>query len=199
MGLMYIFPVTDDPTEGDRIDIQSIGSIKMLTLKTYGLPMIFWGYLLSAFSVIALMWLASRDVISKLLTYEDPTLLFLGHLVQLTLILTPIVLLCFFFYEKNIIKFNDVLIMRYKLFFIPFWQNKIKLKSADALMVEHFMDSPNMAKIKNQFEDNKEALKHFENRGYFELKAETATKKISIDRHSRKADLLKMRDLLIKY
>ncbi len=199
MGLIYIFPMTDDPIEGDRVDVQSLGVEKKITLKTYGLPMIFWGYLLAVFAVLSVMWLASRDVIAKLLTYDDPTLYLLGHLVQWSLIITPVILLGFFFYEKNIIKNKNELIMRYKVFFIPFWQKKLILKSTNSIMVEHFINSPNMAKIKNQFADNTEALKHFENKGYFELTVETINGKVCVDRHSRKVDLLKMRDLLIRY
>jgi hypothetical protein len=56
------------------------------------------------------------------------------------------------------------------------------------------MDSPNMAKIYN-----KDELKGFENKGYFELRVLSGGQKILIDRHSRKADLLKMKDTLLKY
>ena len=198
MGLMYIFPVTDNQDEGDRVEITTTEP-KQITLKTYGLPMIFWGYLVAALAVLFLMWLAARAVIEKLLTYDDPSLLFLGHLVQWTLILTPIVLLGFYFYEKNLVKQGTKLTLRYKVFFIPIWQTKFELKSKDSLNVEHFIDSPNMAKIRNQYAQNKEALKHFENKGYFELVIDTTKGKKSIDRHSRKADLIKMRDLLCQY
>lgn len=197
MGLMYIFPVSDDKNEeGDRVEIKNDNS---LCLKTYGLPMIFWGYLAAALAVLALMYIASKAVITKLLTYDDPSLQFLGHLVLWTMVLTPVVLLGFFFYEKNLVKKGSSITLVYKVFFIPFWQKKIQLKSADSLSVEHFMDSPNMAKIRNQYAENKEALKHFENKGYFELVAETVGGKKSIDRHSRKADLIKMRELLSRY
>jgi hypothetical protein len=197
MGLMYVFPVSDDiHEEGDRVEIKKDNS---LCLKTYGLPMIFWGYLAAALAVLALMYIASKAVIAKLLTYDDPTLQFLGHLVLWTMILTPIVLLGFFFYEKNLVKKESTLTLVYKVFFIPFWSKKIQLKSANSITVEHFMDSPNMAKIRNQYATNKEALKHFENKGYFELVADSVEGKKSIDRHSRKADLIKMRDLLARY
>lgn len=200
MGLMYIFPVTDDPNlEDDRVEVKGQDADKELVLKTYGLPMIFWGYLVAAFAVLLLMWLAARAVIEKLLSYDDPSMIFLGLLVKWSLILTPVVLLGFFFYEKVMIKNKNKLTLVYRVFFIPFWQTKLELKSADALVVNHFIDSPNMAKIRNQYAENKEALKHFENKGYFELIAETVKGKKSIDRHARKADLIKMRDLLARY
>lgn len=198
MGLMYIFPVSDDAAEGDRVEIKD----SKITLKTYGLPMIFWGYLVAVLSVVIIMWLASRAVVLKLLTYtDDPTLVFLGHLVQWTLILIPFALLCFFFYEKQLSKKNDELTLIYKVFFIPFWSKKFKLKSKESLNVNHFMDSPNMAKIRSrQGLPSMESMKGFENKGYFELNITTAdNKSVNIDRHSRKVDLVKMKDLLSKY
>ena len=198
MGLMYIFPITDDASEGDRVDIKD----STITLKTYGLPMIFWGYLAALLSVVAIMWLASRAVVLKLLTYqEDPTLIFLGHLVQWTLVLLPIGLLGFFFYEKQMSKKNDEVKLVYKVFFIPVWSRSLKLKNKTALNVEHFMDSPNMAKLRHrQGLPSTESMRGFENKGYFELNIVTVdNKSVNIDRHSRKADLIKMKDLLSKY
>lgn len=197
MGLMYIFPVTDDQSEGDRAVVKD----QKLILKTYGLPMIFWGYLAAALSVLLIMWLASRAVIAKLLTYEDPTLIFLGHLVQWTLFLSPIIMLGFFFYEKVLTKKGLTIEVAHKVFFITFWKRNYKLENAEAIAVEHFMASPNMARLRNrQGLGNPEALKHFENKGYFELNITTDKKEsVNIDRHSRKADLIKMKDLLLKY
>lgn len=198
MGLMYIFPVTDNQNEGDRAQVIS----QSLVLKTYGLPMIFWGYLAAALSVVLIMWLASHAIVLKLLSYsEDPTLLFLGHLVQWTLIIIPISLVCFFFYEKVLTKKEATLIVSHRLFFVTVWKRTIHLNSTDAFLVKHFMDSPNMAKLRaDQGLGGDEALKHFENKGYFELSVLTDKNKIvSIDRHSRKVDLLKLKDLLSKY
>jgi hypothetical protein len=198
MGLMYIFPVTDDINEGDRATVRE----SKLILKTYGLPMIFWGYLAAAFAVLLIMWLASHAVILKLLTYkEDPTLLFLGYLVQWSLILTPIVLLGFFFYEKVLAKKGKELTLTYKIFFIPFWKKSFMLTSGDSFVVNHFLDSPNMAKLRaRQGIESAEAMKHFENKGYFELCISTDKKpSVVIDRHSRKADLVKLKELLSRY
>ena len=197
MGLMYIFPVTDDQSEGDRALVVE----QKLILKTYGLPMIFWGYLAAALSVILIMWLASRAVIEKLLTYEDPTLIFLGHLVQWTLFLSPIIMLAFFFYEKVLTKKGLEITVGHRIFFITFWKRTYKLENANAMVVEHFMASPNMARLRNkQGLGDPEALKHFENKGYFELNITTDKKaSVNIDRHSRKADLVKLKDLLNRY
>lgn len=197
MGLMYIFPNTDDASEGERVEIRD----SKIILKTYGLPMIFWGYLAAAMSVLLIMWLASKAVIAKLLSYnEDPTLLFLGHLVQWTLILTPIILLAFFFYEKIIIKKGRNLVIIHKIFFLPVFKKSFELSSSESIGVNHFMASPNMAKLRASQGLTDESLKHFENKGYFELYIQTDNKpSITIDRHSRKADLLKMKELLSRY
>ncbi|MDO9183903.1 MAG: hypothetical protein Q7U04_15920 [Bacteriovorax sp.] len=197
MGLMYIFPVS--LVEGERselLEISANGKPKksVLILKTYGLPMIFWGYLAASFVVIAAMWLASSSAITKLVNYEDTSLWALGQLVRYTLILTPLTLLAFFFYEKHIQKSGTELKLIYKIFFITVYSKTLILDSAEALSVDHFMDSPNIAKIHNKAE-----LKQFENKGYFELHALSNKKSVFIDRHSRKADLLKMKELLSKY
>lgn len=198
MGLMYIFPVTTEENEGDRVTIAD----SELTLKTYGLPMIFWGYLAAVYAVLFVMWLAARPVINKLLSYSDDfSMVFLGHLVGWTLLISPIVLLGFFFYEKFITKKGLNIIVGHRLFFMTFWKTKYVLKVSNSLSVDHFMDSPNMAKIKNADPAlSQDSMKHFENKGYFELNIETANGKIiNIDRHSRKVDLIKLKEILSKY
>ena len=195
MGLMYIFPVSiEDSDRTEIINSDSGLSQKTIILKTYGLPMIFWSYLAAVFIVIATMWLASKSVIHKLLSFNDPGLSALAYLVQYMLILTPIILLGFFFYEKELRKSGIELKLVYKVFFIPLFFKKIILDSNASFSVDHFMDSPNIAKIHNKSE-----LKNFENKGYFELHAISKGKSILIDRHSRKADLLKIKDLLSQF
>lgn len=194
---MYLFPVSDEQIEDDRILITD----DKIILKTYGLPMIFWGYLAVSFAIIAFMWLAAAPIISKLLTYTDDfTLIFLAYLVRYSLLLTPFFLLTFFFYEKNITKKNSDLTLTHKIFFIPVWEKKYFLKKKDAFEVVHFMNSPNMARIRNSEQHSSQALRQFENKGYFELCITTTNDKtITIDRHSRKADLIKMKEILSKY
>lgn len=194
MGLMYIFPVDIEDRERTELIIDPQTQKETIILKTYGLPMVFWSYLAAALIVIATMWLASKAAITKLLSYDDRTLVALGYLVHYTLILTPLVLLSFFFYEKHLKKTGNDITLIYKIFFIKFFSKKIVLDSNEALSVDHFMDSPNIAKI-----HNKEELRGFENKGYFELYAKSAGKNVFIDRHTRKADLIKIRNLLSKY
>lgn len=194
MGLMYLFPVSDDETERTEIQTDQASGTKTLILKTYGLPMVFWAYLAAALMVIFSMWLASKNTLEKLLAYDDSTLNALGYLVYATLILAPLVLLGFFFYEKFMVKSGKKLKLVYRVFFIPFYSKSISLDESDAFLVEHFMDSPNMAKIYN-----KQELRGFENKGYFELRATSNGQKVLIDRHTRKADLVKIKDLLSRY
>jgi hypothetical protein len=195
MGLMYIFPTELDDNDRTEIITVNNSNTKTLILKTYGLPMVFWSYLAVALIVVATMWLASRATINKLISYnEDVGLQSLGYLVQYSLILTPIVLLAFFFYEKHLKKSDKNLTLIYKIFFIPIFCKKITLDQIDAFSVDHFMNSPNVAKI-----HNKEELKGFENKGYFELHAISSGKSILIDRHSRKVDLEKLKQLISKY
>ena len=191
---MYIFPVSTKENERVEITQNPTDQTQNITLKTYGLPMIFWGYLAASLTVLAIMWLASKSSIDKLLSYDDIGLLFLAYLVKLTLILTPIILLGFFFYEKQIRKSGKELRLVYKVFFIKIFSKNYLMDSSDSFEVNHHLDSPNMAKIYN-----KEELKQFENKGYFELKIKSNNKLILIDRHTRKADLIKIKDLLSKF
>lgn len=188
MGLMYLFPIEDE--NDDRVIVKDAE----ITLKTYGLPMIFWGYLAAIFVVIGAMWLASASIIQKMLTYDDPLLNFLAILVQGVLVLTPTILLGFYFYEKFLIKKGNDLTIIHRVFFIQVYKKKIKLDSIKSFKVEHFLNSPNIAKQKNQ-----EELRGFENKGYFELFGVMENKNIFIDRSSRKVDLVKLKELLSKY
>lgn len=185
MGLMYIFPTKLDESEHAKI------VNKTIILKTYGLPMIFWGYLAASLIVIGTMWLASKSVISKLLTYSDPSLWALAYLVKITLLSSPIILLGFFFFEKQIKKTECELSLIYRIFFIPVFSRKIILDKKDSFLINHFMDSPNIAKMQNKAD-----LKQFENKGHFELHAISNGKIILIDRHSRKAELIKLKEML---
>jgi hypothetical protein len=192
MGLMYLLPTEDSPEEidGGRVEIKN----SKLTLKSYGLPMIFWGYLAAIFIVVGAMAMVSQSVIHKMLTYNDVTLTLLAYLVQTIFIIGPTTLLGFYFYEKHLIKNKNELEIIHRVFFIPLIKKKLQLDSKDSFVVDHFMESPNVAKMQN-----KDELRGFENKGYFELKAIVNGKKMMIDRSSRKADLIKIKDLLSKY
>lgn len=188
-----MFPVSEQ--EQDRIDIETNTQNKSITLKTYGLPMIFWGYLLAILVVIGAMYMAISGAIDKLLQTGDSINIALSYAVIFILIGLPTTLLALYFYEKLIKKSGELLIITHKVFWVPVWQKSIKLESPESIEINHFMDSPNVAKMRKDSD-----MKGFENKGYFELFATSSTgKKIFLDRHSRKADVLKIRDLLRKY
>jgi len=192
MGLMYIFP-TDD-SELEIIEGRVEKKNNKIILKTYGLPMIFWGYLIAILIVVGSMALVTKSIIITMLNYNDIFLNLLAYAVLFLFIGGPIILLGFYFYEKIIIKEKNELIIHHRIFYIPIITKTIVLDSNQSFVIEHFLDSPNMAKTKNSPD-----LKGFENKGYFELKGISKGEKVFLDRSSRKIDLEKLSGLLSKY
>ncbi len=189
MGLMYLFPT--EKNESDHIISDS--SNKYLKLRSYGLPWIFWGYLAASLIVIFTMMIAIKDPMIKLWQSEDEINIFLVKVVAFTLIATPIGLISFFFFEKEIKRNENIITLTYKIFFIPFFSKKFSIKTPENIIVKHFLDSPNVAKLKRD-----PNLVGFENRGYFELFVESERgEMIKIDRHSKKGDLEKLKAFLL--
>lgn len=189
MGLLFQMPVTEN--EGDRT-VQTNGG---LLLKSYGLPFIFWGYLMAILSVILIMFVAIKAPMLKMMESSDSLNLFLAWLVMATLVLIPVVLLTYFFYEKRIFKKDDELHVIHTLFFIPIWRRKYLLESPESFIVEHFLDSPNMARLHNQ-----EGMEAFKNRGHYHLIIKLKNGRLkSIDRHSRPTELKKMIETLSRF
>ena len=188
-----MFPVSED--EQDRIDFSTKNNNKAITLKSYGLPLIFWAYLVIILTVITAMFIAIKGPIEKLIMTGDPINIALSYCALIVLFGLPTTLLALYFYEKLIFKCDDQIIITHRIFWLPIWRKVILLKSSDSIEINHFSDGPNVAKIRQDH-----AMKGFENKGYFELFAiEPDNKKVFLDRHSRKADVAKMRDLLKKY
>lgn len=189
MGLLYPFPVSTSET--DFVSLTETEQGLRIQVKTYGLPYIFWGYALASLSVLFFLWLAVRAPLNKLRTLGDSLDLVLIHGLEALLILTPLTVLAFFFYEKRLIMQGTVLIVQHRLFGLTCYQRTIELGSA-GLQVHHHMDAPNVARLKGG-----EAAVGFQNKGYFVLWAnQSAEKSIAIDRHSRKADLEALKTLL---
>lgn len=189
MGLMYVFPVAEDET-----DFYSKKD-ETLTLKTYGLPYIFWFYALCSVAVIFFMFLAIKEPVLKLISLGDETDATLGYSLLSFVGFLPVVIFSFFFYEKRITRRVDEIGLEHRVFGIKFFSEKFILESTDQLVVEPFLDSPNVARMKNA-----EESQGFQNKGYFVLYLKTKdNQKIMIDRHSRKVDLEKLRNLLTKY
>jgi hypothetical protein len=186
MGLMYPFPVS---TEEEDFILKKDDS---LTLKTYGLPYIFWIYATCSIAVIFFMFLAIKAPVLKLVKLGDETDALLGYSLLSFIGSLPLFILAFFFYEKRIVASADIIALEYRVFGLKVFSEKFKIESKDHLTVEPFIDSPNVARMKGAPEGQ-----GFQNKGYFVLwlRAEN-DKKILIDRHSRKADLEKLRKLL---
>ena len=193
MGLMYIMPVSEK--EIDRIEINETKDGKSITLKSYGLPLIFWGYLAGVLVILFAMGLAIKGPMIKMLEMDDPLNRALAWIVFATIIAIPLTLLGFLFYEKLITKVGTKLTVTHRLFWIPVYKKCFDLKKIDSLVVEHFLNSPNMAKI-----EGKQELRAFQNQGYYNLHAELSSNKfVLIDRHSRRADLNKLSEILSRY
>lgn len=188
MGLMYVFPVSTE--EKDFVNTDG-----PLTLKTYGLPYIFWFYALSVIVVIVFMFLAIKEPILKLIRLGDDTDALLGYSLLSFIGILPVIIMAFFFYEKRIIKSHNELRLVHKIFGLTVFSEKFTIGANDELVVEAFLSSPNVARLKGTEEGQ-----GFQNKGYFILWLKTSDgKRIQIDRHSRKVDLEKLKRLLETY
>lgn len=188
MGLMYVFPVSEEETDF------VVRKDHTLILKTYGLPYIFWIYAICAVIVVFFMFLAIKEPVLKLISLGEETDASLGYGLLSFVGLLPVCIFAFFFYEKRLIKSGSELSIEHRVFGLKLMSQKLLLEKDDQLEITNFIDSPNVARMKNTPESV-----GFQNRGYFTLHLKSADgKKILIDRHNRKIDLEKLRDLLLK-
>lgn len=186
MGLLYVFPVSLEETDFVTINDQS------MTLKTYGLPYIFWGYATAVIAVIFFMFLAIKAPVLKLVAVGDDVDAWLGYSLLSFIGSLPLFIFSFFFYEKRIVKKEKLLTLEYRIFGIKVFSESFVPADADAMTVAPYLTSPNLARIKAS-----EETAGFQNKGYFTLKLKTKDgKNILIDRHSRKADLVKLENLI---
>jgi hypothetical protein len=194
MGLLYIMPVTE--VEVDRVEIQEDQTGKTIILKSYGLPLIFWGYLAAILIVFFAMGLTINGPLKQMLSQDDQINKTIAYLVILTFIAIPITLICFLFYEKFISKKGNTVNISHRLFWLTIYKKTYQLRDENPqFFVEQFLDSPNIAKIQGDKEH-----RPFQNQGHYYLKAKLKNLNIiNLDRHSRKADLAKICQTLSKY
>jgi hypothetical protein len=186
MGLLYAFPVSLEETDFAELKDNT------LSLKTYGLPYIFWGYATAVVLVIFFMFMAIHAPILKLIELGDETDAMLGYALLIFIGILPMAIFGFFFFEKRLIREPGMLSMEYRVFRIKFFSETFQLESGDSFSIDAFLDSPNMARLKGG-----EDSAGFQNKGYFTLNLKSKEgKNIQIDRSSRKADLIKILDLL---
>ncbi len=183
MGLLYPFPVSSEETDFVQLQLSPQGRVSQVRVKSYGLPYIFWGYALASFTVLFFLWLAVRDPMEKLARLGGTDAWLVGSL-QLFMLLLPIVVLGFFFYQKTLETSGRQLKMVHSIFFCPIKTRLFHL-APDAFAIAHHMDAPNVARLKGGPE-----AQGFQNKGYFTLWVKTTDEKLwPIDRHSRKKDL----------
>lgn len=190
MGLLYPFPVSPDETGFARLENGPSGRISKVTLKSYGLPYIFWGYALASLSVLFFLWLAVKEPMEKLAGHGGPDA-FLVFALKIFIYSLPLIMLGFFFYEKTLISTPGQLTVSHRLYGLKVREKTFSL-AADPFQVDHFIDAPNVARIKG----GPEAV-GFQNKGYFTLWARGQDQTlIRVDRHSRKSDLEALAALL---
>ncbi len=188
MGLMYVFPVSEE--EADFV----MKKDDMLILKTYGLPYIFWIYALCSVTVVFFMFLAIKEPILKLVSLGDDTDKTLGYSLLAFVSLLPVFIFGFFFYEKRITKKKNEIGLEHRVFGVKILSEKFLMENQDHLEISNFVDSPNMARMKNTPESV-----GFQNRGYFTLQLIAPDgKKILIDRHNRRVDLEKLKEMMLR-
>jgi len=186
MGLLYAFPVSLE--EEDFAEIKN----KTLTLKTYGLPYLFWGYATAIVMVVFFMFLAVKAPVLKLVELGDETDATLGYALLTTIGLMPMLIFSFFFYEKRLVRKDQELTIEHRLFGLKIFSDTLSLSETEPYTVGPYLSSPNLARIKGG-----EEAQGFQNKGYFVLWVNTKDgKRIQVDRHSRKADLSKLEELL---
>lgn len=186
MGLMYALPIS--------LDEQGFAEVKgnKLFLRSYGLPYIFWIYLLCAFIFYALLCVFSFKLLTKMYQMGgiDQTL---SYFFALFLVLLPLITLGFFFFYKEIQVTKKSIFIKNNLFFIPIKKMRINGTNITLQIVSH-LDSANIAK-QNPTEDNI----GFQNKGYFILLAISESQRLFIDRSSSKSDLTKIKTMIEKF
>lgn len=186
MGLLYVFPVSLEETDFAEKKHND------LVLKTYGLPYIFWIYAFCSVAVVFFMFLAIKAPVLKLVELGDDVDATLGYSLLTFIGLVPVMIFSFFFFEKRIIKGHGFLTLEYRLYGLNVFSKKYQLEPQDFLSIDSYLSSPNVARMKN----HEEGL-GFQNKGYFVLWLKTKEgKRVQLDRHSRKADLEKLKNLL---
>lgn len=190
MGLMYIFPISDK--EDFLIKKHTNG---MVSLKTYGLPPIFWFYLVLGWATATFLTIAIYAPLVKMLQGDDSINQILALIVAFSLVITLLTFTSFYFYKKIISKKGTRLTISHRIFGLTLYSKTWHLSTTSPFLIQHHLDSPNMARL-----NKTKGHEAFQNRGYFEFFGKnTAGKRFFIDRHTRKRDLERLRDYLTSF
>ncbi len=191
MGLLYPFPADPEETGFVQMDMQG-GHVRRVTLKSYGLPWLFWGYAAASLAAVFFLWLAVRAPLAKLAELGDGTDLWMVRSLQLLLALVPLALAAFLLYEKRLVRSPGELVAETRFLGLLVWRRRWILAPHEPFFIRHFLETPNMARLRG----GDEAL-GFQNKGYFTLWARTRDgDEVEVDRHSRRADLEGVKSLL---
>lgn len=178
--------------EIDHVNLEENAQGKTLTLKSYGLPMMFWGYFLIVLALEFAMYVSVSSIISKLFQSTDKIDHLIAFACTFTMILIPLFGLLLLFFQKVIIKMANTLKVEFRFFGIRFFSKTYELiNDRDYLEVSHLLESPNMAKIQKN-----PHTRAFENQGHYILTLWSDGKPHFIDRHTRKQDLEKLAQLI---
>ena len=128
MGLLYVFPVSLE--EKDFADING----QTITLKTYGLPYLFWGYATAIIMIIFFMFLAIKAPILKLVALGDDVDSILGYGLLSFIGMLPIFIFSVFFYEKRIVKTKNSIALEYRVFGLKLFSQNLKKASLQQLL-----------------------------------------------------------------
>ncbi len=186
MGLMYSLPISLN--EKDFAEVKG----NTLFLRTYGLPYVFWIYLVCALIFYFLICLFSFQLLQKLMQMGGLDQI-IAYAIAIFLAILPIITLGFFFYYREITISPNTIIAKSNLFFIPIKKRILKSNQIVFEIISH-LDSANIAK-QNPSQENL----GFQNKGYFILFAYSDSQKIQIDRSSSKADLTKIQEMIEKF
>lgn len=188
MGLLYPLPINKEEKDFYHFDQNK----DEVTLKSYGLPYIFWIYGFISGIVIFFMVRGVMPTLIKLIESEDQINRGIGYSFIGFLIFFALSLLCFYFYQKVITyqRKSSTLTISHRVLGVTFYKKTIS-KENIVFEVSHFLDSANMARIHGG-----EDMRGFKNKGYFVLKTQNGDKEILIDRSSNQADLIKIQNLL---
>ena len=183
MGLLFVLPT--DKRDRDHL----VESPRGLILKSYGLPPIFWGYLIVTLGTLSFLFLAAQGPLTAMVRSPDVLNASLAYSVFSLFALIPFALFCVFFYKKSLIKGGGRLQIIHKVLGIPLIKRDYNLEGISRpFVVCHHLDSPNMAKIKGNPKD-----RAFYNQGYYILYLRLpGGREVALDRHSRRADLEKI-------
>lgn len=191
MGLLYPLPTSEAEKDFLLVKYSDKKKAEEIELRSYGLPWLFWGYAFASIAVVVLLFVAVKEPLFKLIDLGNETDKVLAYMLLVLVCLIPLSIFGFLFYQKKIILNHQTLKLIHGTFFLPIYTRSYPVKTITHFSIEHFLDSPNLAKLRGEAEN-----RAFENRGYYVLKLNRSHDSIMIDRHSQKNELEKIKSIL---